>query len=115
MGDLRSALVGSAGTARALIQLRLVLLDLGALVVVDTGLRGSAVSLLVGENVVVAADLAGPDMLVHTAVEVLADTDIDHLAGVGIDNAVFALGGGHLAAVGGIEGLDLGRSAGLVK
>ena len=56
-----------------------------------------------------------PDVIVHTAVEVFADADINHLAGVGIDNAVFALCRGNLAGVGGVEGLDLGRSAGFVK
>lgn len=54
-------------------------------------------------------------MIVHAAVEVFADADINHLAGVGIDNAVFALCLGNLAGVGGVEGLDLSRSAGFVK
>ena len=63
----------------------------------------------------VAAQLAGSDVIVHTAVEILADADINDLTGVEIDNAVFALCRGNLAGIGGVEGLDLGRSAGLVK
>lgn len=63
---------------------------------VDARLGSPAVRLLVGKNGIVAAQLTGPDVIVHTAVEVLADADINHLAGAGIDNAVFALCRGDL-------------------
>lgn len=91
------------------------LLDLSALVVVNAALGSASVRLLICKDRVVAAELAGPDMLVHAAVEVIADADINGLFGLGIKYAVFALSGGDLAGVGGVKGLDLGGSAGFVK
>lgn len=107
--------IRSACAACAPVQRWLVLIDFSAFVVVDTALRSPAVCGFVCENCVFSAELAASNVLVHTAGKVVGYTDIHGGLGFGIENAVFALGCGNLADIGGTERRDLDRSAGLVK
>ena len=71
--------------------------------IVDAALRGSAVGGLVGEYGVLAAELAASYMLVHTAVEIVAYTDIYGLLGLGIKDTVFSLRCGNFTGISGVK------------
>ena len=71
--------------------------------VIDAALGCPAINGLIGKDRIVATQLAAPDVLVHTAVEVIAHASVNGLLGLGIEDAVFALRRRNLARVVGIE------------